>query len=314
MKFVKMHGLGNDFICIDIGRECVADPAALARAVSDRRVGIGSDGLILIGPSSRGDVRMVTYNVDGSRAEMCGNGLRCVAKYAVEHRLVKAAGSNARPGATPGDALGGACIGVRVETDAGIRHAECRMVDGVVTTVRVDMGRPLLDAAAIPTTLPVDRVIDHMLRVEDLWSKPGSASTTPVAHADHPFEFLITCVSMGNPHAVVFVDDLEAIAVDRVGPMIERAEVFPQRINVHFVHAGTPPQVAIRTWERGCGQTRACGSGACAVCVAGAVTGRTQRRITASLPGGELEVVWDDDDHVYMTGPAVEVFTGDWTG
>jgi diaminopimelate epimerase len=252
--------------------------------------------LILIHPSQRADVRMEIYNADGSRARMCGNGIRCVAKCAVEHRL--AVGPN-----------------VRIETDSGVMHAECHVVDGVVRSVCVDMGPPSLAASAIPSTIPAERIVDYPLQLP--LSDPRSAfggSACGGAGAESRIDYRVTCVSMGNPHAVVFVDDLDAIALDVVGPCFEHAAQFPERINTHFVRVDSPSQVTMKTWERGSGATLACGTGACAVCVAGAVTERTLRRITATLPGGDLEVDWADDDHVYMTGPAVEVFTGDWPG
>ncbi len=273
MKFTKMHGLGNDYVFVNCFEEHLEDPSTLARAVSDRHRGIGGDGLILIRPSDTADVRMEIYNADGSRAQMCGNGIRCVAKYAVEHGL-------ARPT-------------VHIETDAGVKPAECHIVDGVVRSVRVDVGRPSLAASAIPSTIPADRIINHPLLA-------GGC------------EYVVTCVSMGNPHAAVFVDNLDAITLEVVGPKFEHAPEFPERINVHFVRVDSPDHVTMKTWERGSGATSACGTGACAVCVAGAVTDRTARAITATLPGGDLQVEWADDDHVYMTGPAVEVFGGVW--
>jgi len=274
MKFTKMHGLGNDYVFVDNADASVDDPSSLARAVSDRHTGIGSDGLILIQPSEAADVRMEMYNADGSRAEMCGNGLRCVAKYTVEHGLAR--------GST-----------IRVETDSGPRLCECRVLDGRVRSVRVDMGPPSLEASSLPSTLAPGRVVDQPLQIDG-------------------HEYIITCVSMGNPHAVVFVEELGSIDLEVVGPKFENAPEFPERINAHFVRVDSPDHVTMRTWERGSGITQACGTGACAVCVAGAVTGRTQRSVTATLPGGDLEIEWAEDDHVYMTGPADEVFTGDW--
>jgi diaminopimelate epimerase len=217
---------------------------------------------------------MEMYNSEGSRGEMCGNGIRCVAKYLIEH------------GVAGGPQL-------RIETDAGVKTLDCKLESGKVTSVRVDMGTPILKASMIPTTIQADRVIDHPL---------GVAGE----------EFLVTCVSMGNPHAVVFVRDLHKIDLVALGPKFEHASPFPRKTNAHFARVDDRRRVTVRHWERGSGATRACGSGACAVGVAGALTGRTERRITACLPGGELEVEWADNDHVYMTGPAVEVFSGDW--
>jgi len=274
MKFTKMHGLGNDYVYVNGFTERVSEPSNLSRIISDRHTGIGSDGLILIQPSKVADVRMEMYNADGSRGEMCGNGIRCVAKYAVEHGLTK------------GPSL-------RIETDAGVKLAECELVEGKVRSVRIDMGVPELAARKIPTTISADQILDHPLRI-------GGT------------EYRITCVSMGNPHAVLFVQELHRIDLVEIGPKFENAPEFPSRINTHFVRVDSPTHVTMRTWERGSGATRACGTGACAVCVAGVLTKRTERAITASLPGGELQIEWADDDHVYMTGEAVEVFTGEW--
>jgi diaminopimelate epimerase len=296
MKFTKMHGLGNDYVYVDCFEEQVDNPSELARILSDRHTGVGCDGLILIRPSATADVRMEMYNADGSRAQMCGNGIRCVAKYAVERRL-------ARASAVPET--------VRVETDAGVKPCQCHLVDGIVRSVRVDMGPPALSASALPSTIPAERVIDYPLRVAPEARRPSArAGPGSVVRAPDRDVYRVTCVSMGNPHAVAFVDDIDMIALDVVGPLIERAPEFPERINAHFVRVDSPGYVTMMSWERGSGATRACGTGACAVCVAGALTERTQRKIIAALPGGELELEWADNDHVYMTGPAVEVFTG----
>ncbi len=274
MKFTKMHGLGNDYIYVDARSERVDDPAATARAVSDRHTGVGGDGLILIHPSGRADVRMEMYNADGSKAQMCGNGIRCVAKYAVDHGL--AAGPE-----------------LTIETDSGVKRVWCRVNASRIEAVRVDMGKPSFDPTLLPSALETDRIVSHPMTF-------GGASHE------------VTCVSMGNPHAVIFVDDLAGLELEQIGPHVERSPEFPERINAHFVRVDAPSKVTVRTWERGSGATRACGTGACAVCVAGAVTGRCHRKITTALPGGDLEIEWADDDHVYMTGPAVEVFSGNW--
>ena len=292
-----MHGLGNDYVFVNTFEEDVIDPSALARALSDRHTGVGSDGLILIAPSNEADVRMEVYNSDGSRAEMCGNGIRCVAKYAIEHGLAvgpairietAAGGAHAswNPESTPGRDL---------DCGARVKIAACHLDGGIVHSVRVDMGRPVLSASEIPSTIARDRVIDHPLHV-------GGG------------EYLVTCVSMGNPHVVVFAEDLEPIELEVIGPLFERAPEFPERINTHFAQVDSPEHVTMISWERGSGMTRACGTGACAVCVAGVVTERTGKRMIAALPGGDLELEWADDGHVYMTGPAVEVFTGEWNG
>lgn len=289
MRFVKMHGQGNDYVFVDCFRERVENPSRLSRIISDRHKGIGSDGLILICPSDVADVRMEMYNADGSLGLMCGNGIRCVAKYAVEHGLQRRISIPAADKETSE---------LLIETAAGLKKATCYSREGNsglrrVTAVRVDMGAPLLAPEAIPCTFRGSRVINQPLRVRDE-------------------TLLITCVSMGNPHAVVFVDDLDSVELDSLGPRLERAVEFPDRVNAHFVEVHDQHHVKMKTWERGSGATQACGTGACAVCVAGVLTERTARRITAALPGGALELEWHKDGQVYMTGPAVEVFSGDW--
>jgi len=276
MRFTKMHGIGNDYVYVDCFSEQVDEPAALARAITDRHFGVGGDGLILIGPSEAADVRMRMFNADGSEAEMCGNGVRCLAKYAFDHGLAKAKA-------------------MQVETAAGIKTIALTIgEDGKVSAATVDMGEPVLDPPEIPVSIPQRRVID-----------------LPVRTTKHAFK--MTCLSMGNPHTVIYVDDVAAIPLEEVGPELERHALFPQRINAHFVQVLAADEVRMRTWERGSGATLACGTGASAVCVAGVLTGRTARRITAHLPGGDLRLQWrEEDSHVLMTGPAVEVFTGDW--
>lgn len=271
-----MHGLGNDYIFIDAANERIENPSALSRSISHRNTGVGSDGIILIYPSREADLRMEMYNADGSRAQMCGNGIRCVAKYAIEHGLVK----NNK---------------ITIQTDTGIKSAECVIVDSRVQKVRVAMGKPILEPTALPSTLPGDRIINHPMQIGDTL-------------------FSITCVSLGNPHAVVFVDDLDEIELNKIGPRFEHAQEFPQRINTHFVRVLDPGHVMIKSWERGSGATCACGTGACAVCVAGFITERTHRKLLVTLPGGDLDIEWSNDDHVYMTGPAIEVFSGEWFG
>ncbi len=351
MKFTKMHGLGNDYVYVNCFEEQIEDPASLARAVSDRRRGIGSDGLILIRPSENADVRMEMYNADGSRAQMCGNGIRCVARFAVEHGLVDPSrwllASAGEDGPEP-QALACATVRtprtaqrrrdqkgvphrssrgcsngptVRIETDAGIKLAVCEIFDGILRSVRVDMGPPSLAASAVgcgpdfPAGPMSEEIINYPLSICP--SEPRASARADVGRAGtahRQVDYVVTCVSIGNPHAVVFVEDVDAVALGVEGPQIERAPQFPQRINAHFVRVDSPSHVTMRTWERGSGATQACGTGACAVCVAGVVTGRTQRKIIATLPGGDLEVEWADNDHVFMTGPAVEVFTGHWDG
>ncbi len=269
-----MHGLGNDYVYVNCFDEQLADIPALARAISDRHRGVGSDGLILICPSDTADMRMEMYNADGSRAQMCGNGIRCVAKYAYEHDLCR---SNA----------------MRIETDGGTRDAVVKLEGDIVTAVRVDMGQPRLDPASLPCTLDGDRIVERALQAA------GQS-------------YAITCVSMGNPHVVVFVDDLAGVDLASVGSAIENHEAFPERTNVHFVKILSQKEARMISWERGSGATQACGTGACAVAVAGVLTDRLQRRSTIHLPGGSLEIEWAAADHIHMTGPAVEVFTGQW--
>jgi diaminopimelate epimerase len=283
MKFFKMHGLGNDYIYVDCTQSPPpSEPEELSRRISDRHFGVGSDGLILICPSERADVRMRIFNADGSEAEMCGNGIRCLAKYVYDHGLVR------KPT-------------LHVETGRGVLTVNLEVgTDERVERVRVNMGSPILRAEEIPTTLAGDPPCEVPLIV---------AGRT----------FFVTAVSMGNPHAVIYVEPNflsqggpeDAVAL--WGARIERAPEFPRRVNVHFVHVHSPHEVTMRTWERGSGLTLACGTGACAVCVAGVLTGRTQRRLRAHLPGGDLELEWVEADNcVYMTGPAVEVFHGVW--
>jgi diaminopimelate epimerase len=278
LRFTKMHGLGNDYVYVSLFDQTVDDAPALARVVSDRHRGIGSDGLILIAPPDvpDADVRMIMYNADGSRSQMCGNGIRCVAKYTWDHGLAR---SNP----------------LRVSTDRGVLTLDL-MLDsaGRVATVRVDMGEPILAPERIPVGLSGPQVIQ-----------------APLTAAGQRFS--VTCVSMGNPHAVIYVPDLGGVRLAEWGPALENHALFPQRINVHFVRVVRNDYVEMVTWERGSGPTQACGTGASAVCVAGVLEDRTGRAITARLPGGELQLVWvAETGHVLMTGPATEVFAGEW--
>lgn len=289
MRFTKMHGIGNDYVYVDCFSERVDDPAGTAVVVSDRHTGIGADGLILICPSETADVGMRMFNADGSEAQMCGNGIRCVAKYSYEHGLVGAGEEISVPGqGTFGSSL-------RVETGRGILPLGLEVAeDDRVRRVCVNMGQPILGAKEIPTGLDMERVVNEGIEID---GQPCS----------------MTCVSMGNPHAVFFCDDANEIELERVGPMIENHELFPERINAHFVKVEGPGEITMRTWERGSGITLACGTGACACVVAGVLSGRTERGVLAHLPGGDLELNWCEDDNcVYMTGPAVEVFSGEW--
>ena len=277
-----MHGIGNDYVYVNGFEQTVRDPSALAKAVADRHVGIGGDGLILILPSDKADVRMRMFNADGSEAEMCGNGVRCVAKYAYDHGL-----SKQNP--------------MRVETGRGVLMLALDLgADKKVQLVTVDMGEPILDLPAIP--VDASKLVKGQRKNEYRFSVNQSNELMDA-----------TFVSMGNPHAVIYTPDVKAIEIVRIGPMIENHKAFPRRINVHWVQVHDEEEVTMRTWERGSGVTLACGTGACAVCVAGALTGRTSREITAHLPGGDLHLEWREaDNHVYMTGPATEVFSGEW--
>jgi diaminopimelate epimerase len=293
MRFTKMHGLGNDYVYVNCFKEKIANPAKLAQIVSDRHFGIGSDGLILICPSQTADVRMRIFNADGSEAEMCGNGIRCAAKYAYEHKLAKSGEPFAVPGQPPFPAS------LNIETGNGVITVGLIIDDeDKVQKICVNMGQPVLTAKDIPVNLPVKEVIEQPMQFLNR-------------------AFVMTCVSMGNPHAVFFRDDISLIELEKFGPAIEKHSIFPNRTNVHFVQADNPTEFTMRTWERGSGITLACGTGACACCVAAVLTGRGERVCTAHLPGGDLDLNWCQEDNcVYMTGPAVEVFEGvfDWLG
>lgn len=275
MRFTKMHGAGNDYVYVNCFSEPFpADPAALAIAVSDRHKGIGADGLILICPSEHGDARMRMYNADGSESEMCGNGVRCVAKYVYDHGIAKKEQ-------------------LRIETGRGVLTLQLFIENGKAQRIRVNMGSPILQSAEIPTTLPGDPPIKQALNV-----------------AGHNLE--VTCVSMGNPHCVTFVDQITDEWVLGVGPQIEKHPAFPRRVNAEFIQVLSPREFNMRVWERGSGETQACGTGACASCVAGVLAGLTERKVLAHLPGGDLELEWAETGEVYLTGPATEVFSGEW--
>lgn len=274
MYFTKMHGLGNDYVYVNCFAEYIREPERLARAVSDRHFGVGSDGLILIGPSGKADFRMEIYNADGSRAEMCGNGIRCLAKYVYER------------GMTEKQEL-------QVETAAGIRRLWLQVSGNVVEQVTVDMGYPILQADKIPIISEHSRVIQERITV-------------------HQTEYRITGVSMGNPHAVVYVKRVKGIDLNRMGPEFEYHGRFPKRVNVEFTEVVDRHSIRVRVWERGAGETLACGTGACAAVVASVLNDLTERQVSVQLEGGELTVVWDEDDgKVYMTGPAVMVYDGE---
>ena len=307
MRFTKMHGIGNDYVYVDAfgpDGEHVGDPAALAPRIADRNFGVGGDGLILVLPPEDGvdaHVRMRMFNADGSEAEMCGNGVRCVCKLAHDHGI-----TDANP--------------MRVQTGNGVLTLDYT-TDGAsgggkVDRVTVDMGEPILLPTDVPVDLPGDRVVNAP--IEDALCLPRLVR---VGDQDIDwqracgFDPRMTCVSMGNPHVVFYCDAAVRVPLESIGPLVENAPLFPRRINAHFVQVESRSEVRMRTWERGSGVTLACGTGACAVCVAGVLTDRTDRSITAHLPGGDLQLEWREaDNHVYMTGPAEEVFTGDWPG
>lgn len=289
MRFTKMHGTGNDYVYVNCFEEKIDDPASLAQIVSDRHFGIGGDGLILICPSKAADVRMRIFNADGSEAEMCGNGCCCVAKYTYEHKLAEPGGLFSVQGQAPCQ------VSLNIETGNGILTVGLNIDENdKVKEVCVNMGQPIL----IPKDIPVD------LAGESVIEAPINIGGT---------ELSMTCVSMGNPHAVFFCDDADEVELEKIGPAVERHRLFPNRVNVHFVQTLNRDEFKMRTWERGSGVTLACGTGACACCVAAALTGRGERLCTAHLPGGDLNLNWCTDDNcVYMTGAAVEVFSGIW--
>ena len=282
MRFTKMQGAGNDYVYVDCFDQPIPpDPAELARRVSDRHFGIGGDGLILICPSDVADARMRMFNADGSESEMCGNGIRCMAKYVYDHGLCR------KPT-------------LQIETGRGVLGLELKIVGEKVGRVRVDMGEPILEPRRIPTRLPGNP------------AAAGAVVNVVLSVAED--SFLVTCVSMGNPHCVTFVEELDDEFVGTFGPLVEVNRNFPNRVNAEFVKVISQREVRMRVWERGTGETLACGTGACAVCVAGVLTRRTERKVLIHLTGGDLELEWAENNHVYMTGEAVEVFSGEWNG
>ncbi|MEO8497327.1 MAG: diaminopimelate epimerase [Planctomycetota bacterium] len=276
MRFTKMHGAGNDYIYINcFDQPLPTDAPELARQMSHRHFGIGGDGLVLIRSSEIADARMQMFNADGSEAEMCGNAIRCVGKYLYDHGI--------RRQET-----------LRIETGAGVLTLELKTSNGKADRARVDMGEPILEAARIPTKLPGSPVVNAELIVDGR-------------------SFQVTSVSMGNPHCVIFVEEITDELVLGIGPKIEKHAAFPAKVNVEFVEVISPTEVRQRTWERGSGETWACGTGASAVCVAGVLSGRTERKILNHLLGGDLELEWQESsNHVFKTGPATEIFSGDW--
>ncbi|WP_270556222.1 diaminopimelate epimerase [Dorea amylophila] len=273
MKFTKMHGLGNDYVYVNCFEEKIDNPPAVARFVSDRHFGIGSDGLIMINPSKTADFEMEMYNADGSRGEMCGNGIRCVAKYVYDYGLTDK-------------------TQISVETLGGIKYLDLTIEDGKVSLVKVDMGKPKLEADLIPIISEREQVIDEPIEVDGK-------------------EYHMTGVSMGNPHAVIYVDDVKGLDLEKIGPKFENHERFPKRINTEFVHCIDRQTVEMRVWERGSGETLACGTGACAVAVSSILNNLTDTQVTVKLLGGDLQIEWDrEKDRVFMTGPATVVFDG----
>lgn len=274
MKFTKMHGLGNDYVYVNCFKEKIGNPPEAARILSDRHFGVGSDGLIMICPSEKADFEMEMYNADGSRGEMCGNGIRCVAKYVYDYGLTDK-------------------TNISVETLGGVKYLDLTVKDGKAVLIKVDMGRPELKPERIPIVSGSDAVINEPIVVD------GAI-------------YRMTGVSMGNPHAVIFVDDVKGLELEAVGPKFENHERFPKRVNTEFARVIDRETVEMRVWERGSGETLACGTGACAVAVACILNGLTEDKVTVRLLGGDLLIEWDKEaDKVYMTGPATVVFDGE---
>lgn len=276
MKFTKMHGIGNDYVYVNCFKEKVEDPKAAAKYVSDRHFGIGSDGLILIKPSVNADFEMDMYNADGSRGAMCGNGIRCVAKYVYDYGLTDK-------------------THISVDTQSGVKYLDLTVENGKVKLVKVDMGAPELNAGQIPIVSEHPQVLNEPIEVDGV-------------------TYYMTGVSMGNPHAVVYLDDVKGMDIEAIGPKFENHPCFPDRVNTEFVRVLDEHTVEMRVWERGAGETLACGTGACAVAVASALNGyvKADEPITVRLLGGELEIFWDKAaDRVFMTGPAAVVFDGE---
>ncbi|AZR74827.1 diaminopimelate epimerase [Anoxybacter fermentans] len=274
MNFIKMHGLGNDFILVNLFTEPEIDYQNLAKDWCHRQLGIGADGLVLIQPPEKKEnhFKMTIYNSDGSEADMCGNAIRCFAKYVYEKKMVD-------------------LEEFRIETRAGVMVPKVNVVEGKVVSVQVDMGKPRFKPDEIPINLPTQEVIDKKVRVGDGY-------------------YRINALSMGNPHCVIFVDDVDHYPVEKVGPIIECDPIFPARVNVEFVEVLNRKEIKMRVWERGAGLTLACGTGACASVVACVKNDLTVPEVTVHLPGGDLFIKWAKDDHVYMTGPATYVYTG----
>ena len=274
MKFTKMEGCGNDYVYVNGFDTKIEDPNKLSEIVSNRHFGIGSDGLIVINPSDVADFKMSMYNADGSEGKMCGNGIRCVAKYVYDNKMTDK-------------------TTITVETLSGIKTLVLNVEDDKVKTVRVNMGSPILESAKVPVVSEKDKVIDEPVMVNNK-------------------EYRITCVSMGNPHAITIVDDTESFDVKKYGEELEVNKAFPRRANVEFVQIVDKNTIKMRVWERGAGETLACGTGACATAVACNLNGLTDRKVTIKLLGGNLKIEWNaENNHVYMTGPATTVFEGE---
>jgi diaminopimelate epimerase len=272
LPFTKMHGISNDYVYVNAFTTSVNDAPKVAQKVSDRRTGIGGDGLILICPSDTAHARMEMYNADGSRGKMCGNGIRCVGKYVYDHGLAQT---------NP----------LKIDTDTGLKTLFLELSDGKVSRVTVDMGEPILDGPQIPV------------------AAKGQVVNLPLEVSGQAYQ--VTCVSMGNPHCVTFVDNVEPLDLERTGPKFEHHQFFPDRVNTEFIQVVSPTELNMRVWERGSGETWACGTGACAAAVAAVLNNKAGRRVTIHLRGGDLEIEWRaEDNHVYMTGPAEEVFEG----
>lgn len=274
LKFTKMHGAGNDYIYMNGFTQNIENPSELAIKLSDRHFGIGSDGLVLILPSEVADIRMQMFNSDGSEAEMCGNASRCVGKYAFDNGLTEK-------------------TRISLETKAGIKYISLLEGDANTRKVTVDMGEPILEAAEIPVVAPQSPVLDLPLTIDGK-------------------EWKMTCVSMGNPHAVTFTTGIKDLNLPEIGPKFETNAVFPRKTNTEFIEVVDRKTLNMRVWERGAGETLACGTGACASAVAAVLKGLTDREVTIHLLGGDLHIEWrESDNHVYMTGEAVTVFSGE---
>ena len=275
MRFTKMHGAGNDYIYVNCFKETVKNPEKFSVKVSDRHFGVGSDGLVLISPSEVADFKMAIYNADGSQAQMCGNAVRCVAKYVYDNKMTDKQE-------------------ISLETLSGIKYIKLQVENTVAVSARVNMGSPILKGSEIPTKFDGDKVVRQKLTIDEK-------------------EYEVTCVSMGNPHCIVFVDDVKSIELEKIGPRFENNEMFPERINTEFIHIVSENEFDMRVWERGSGETLACGTGACAATVASVLNGycKADSEIKVNLTGGTLFINWNADGDVYMTGPAEKICDGE---